>query len=325
MARPPSRSELRRQLAAARTPAPPPDRLDEQLETYMAEYEPRGISPEAWQSIQPVMIDWMRRYGSAPVEASRNRIIAIIVFLDWAHKADWNLTTDLLTPKHIDGFTQTFDASKSTRANYRSRLRGLGRKLNPETFDTQVSVPLEHKSVDAPYSAPELAEIIQFAHTQPTAILRRQTCATISLGLGAGLDSLDLRLLERRHIEDLADQGIMVNVPGRRSRTVWVRASFEDMLRDGIIGLRPDALVIGEVADRRNITGNLYRRAEADAKIVHIQQSRLRTTWLAALLSAHVPLVTVMQAAGLTSARTLTELVPHLDVAGDVADLREVR
>ena len=48
-----------------------------------------------------------------------------------------------------------------------------------------------------------------------------------------------------------------------------------------------------------------------------IEQSRLRATWLARLMTAAVPLQVVLTAAGLRSARTLADLLPHLPTDAD--------
>jgi hypothetical protein len=41
--------------------------------------------------------------------------------------------------------------------------------------------------------------------------------------------------------------------------------------------------------------------------------SRLRATWLADLLTEPIPLAMILRAAGLQSARTISELMPHID------------
>ena len=91
-----------------------------------------------------------------------------------------------------------------------------------------------------------------------------------------------------------------------------VRIEFEDLVRIGIDGLSPDDLVIGTSVSRRNVVGNLVARAELGS-VDHLDASRLRSTWLTWLLTRPVPLATIMAASGLQSARTLTELLDHLD------------
>ena len=45
----------------------------------------------------------------------------------------------------------------------------------------------------------------------------------------------------------------------------------------------------------------------------------MRTTWLAGLLISRVPLPVIMQAAGLTSARTITDLLPYVELGENVS------
>ena len=42
--------------------------------------------------------------------------------------------------------------------------------------------------------------------------------------------------------------------------------------------------------------------------VPHIEASRLRTTWIAELMSEAIPVQVILHAAGLKSARTLTDL-----------------
>jgi hypothetical protein len=150
-------------------------------------------------------------------------------------------------------------------------------------------------------------------------------CACVGLGLGAVLDATDLRQLRARHVADLAADGIRIEVPGAKPRTVWVRQDYETLVRIGLEGLAADRLVIGEKVDRRNAACSVFTRAVIVGNAPDIEQSRLRTTWLAALLTARVPLPVIMDAAGLKGARTLTDLLPYLDEPSDTSATREVR
>ena len=71
-------------------------------------------------------------------------------------------------------------------------------------------------------------------------------------------------------------------------------------------------LVLGRIADRRNIVSAIVEKAELFDEVPHLEAGRLRATWLSVLLSEHVPIAVVLDAAGLKSARTLTELIDTL-------------
>lgn len=111
---------------------------------------------------------------------------------------------------------------------------------------------------------------------------------------------------------DEGDDGIRIDVPDPRPRTVWVDANFEQLVRSAVADLAPAALVVGTKASRRNVAAKVFEVAHILGDAPHFEQSRMRTTWLARLLVSRVPLPIILQAAGLTSARTITDLVPLL-------------
>jgi hypothetical protein len=137
-------------------------------------------------------------------------------------------------------------------------------------------------------------------------------CAIVGLGLGAGLDSTDLRPLCACHVIDHGDDGIEITVTGRRPRTVWVDEEYRGLVREGVAGLRPNALVIGQKRDRSNIAAGVIEHAIIHRDAPHITQARLRATWLARQISQPIPLLSLMEAAGLQSVQTLVDIARFL-------------
>lgn len=165
---------------------------------------------------------------------------------------------------------------------------------------------------------------MRMATTQPRRIVQRQLQAAVGLGLGAGLDSEDLRDLIAAHVVDHGEQGIWIDVPGPRPRKVVVRACMEQLVRAGLEGVAVDELVLGKERHRRNVANKIYEHAVVLGHTPRPVQARLRATWLAAVLTAAVPLPAVMQAAGLKSARSLTDLLAYLNTGPtDLSALRE--
>jgi len=220
----------------------------------------------------------------------------------------------LLTTSVINEYIQ---ASKGTlseglRAERRRRLLALASNANPGP-DTPVKVaPLSHIAVKACYTPAEAGAIISVSQTQPTPAKTRALCAVVGLGLGAGLDSMDLRHLEIRHVVDEGDAGILVHVPGKRARIVPVRRALEPLVRIAIADRAAESLVIGVKKDRGNIASRAVEGA-ALFGVPHIEQSRLRSTWLADLMTDPIPVGLILKAAGLQSARSLADLIPHVD------------
>lgn len=91
-----------------------------------------------------------------------------------------------------------------------------------------------------------------------------------------------------------------------------MRKHFEVLLRSALAGRTPGELLLGQKQDRRNTAARAIERA-ALHNVPHIEPARLRATWLADVMTDPIPLALILQAAGLRSARTLSELLPHLD------------
>jgi hypothetical protein len=128
--------------------------------------------------------------------------------------------------------------TQKSRSDRRSRLRGIADQVNPDQAPTPTkSIP--RPAIKAPHSASEMANICRCAGLQPTVELTRQMCLCVSVGAGAGIDSSELKLLLGSHVVDLDDQGIRIDIPGDRTRSVWVLREYEDLLRRGLVGRSP--------------------------------------------------------------------------------------
>lgn len=219
----------------------------------------------------------------------------------------------VLTTNFIDEFIRVdmAGASDHLRAERRRRLLSVARTANPGPHVPARLTPIAHSSIKPCYSPSEFAVIKRACLVQPTEARRRDLACVVALAGGAGLDSVDMRDLLTDHIEDLEEHGILVHVQGPRPRVVPVRAALEDLLRGAITGRRSGELLIGTKQDRRNTAARAVERA-ALYNVPHIEPSRLRTTWLADLMTDPIPVALILQAAGLKSARTLSELQPHL-------------
>jgi hypothetical protein len=219
----------------------------------------------------------------------------------------------VLTTVFIDDYIRVgmADQDGHVRAERRRRLLAMATTANPGPNSPAKLAPVGHAAIKPCYSPHELALITRACRVQPTAARQRDLTKVVALGAGAGCDSVDVRLLTTAHLEDLGTHGIRVHIEGPRPRVVVVRARFEEMLRDAVADLPAGALLIGQKADRRNTAARATERA-ALHNIPHIEPARLRATWLADLMTDAVPLAVILQAAGLKSARTLSELQPHL-------------
>ena len=172
-----------------------------------------------------------------------------------------------------------------------------------------------------PYTDTEMAAIARIVRTQPSPIVARKLAAVVGLCRGAGASAADLRTLKVRDVADLGDDGILVTLgAGDTTRTVPVRRDYEAMVRRGIAGLAPRTPVVA-TSGAHNTVNHICAGAVALAdNAPPIEASRLRTTWIAELMTEPIGLHVLLAAAGLKSARTVTSIAAHL--AGSPAAYR---
>lgn len=219
----------------------------------------------------------------------------------------------VLTTAFIDEYVRLgmAGAGDTVRAERRRRLLALAATVNPGPTTPARLTPIPHATVKPPYTPQELAVIKRVACAQPTPARSRNLSRVVALGAGAGLDSVDQRDLHVEDIDDQDDDGLLVDVHGPRPRVVPLRRHMEGLLREALVGAKPTELVLGQKQDRRNTAARAVQGA-ALYRVPHIEPARLRATWLADLMTDTIPLAVILQAAGLKSARTLADLLPHL-------------
>ncbi|WP_395153817.1 hypothetical protein [Ilumatobacter sp.] len=303
-----------------------PDPLPPALQQRLVEYTLSGVDDMTWAAVRPVLIDVMQ-HSHIVGEASFGKHLGVVAkYLAYRHTNVMSLAIpDAFNIRQIDHYylNAITDAQQTTRNDYRSRLTNIAKRVNAGSGAPLTTPTIGRRSVRPGYTSIEEAAIIRCSLRQSSRVVRRQLCAIVGLCAGAGLDSTDLRHLESQHIVDHGQDGIEVTVAVGRVRTVFVRRRYEELVRIGIEALSSGQLVLGEHADRRNITTGIIARADLyDAPSP--DASRLRSTWLTWLLTQPVPIQLIMQAAGLQTARSLTELIAQLpDVdAGATRDLR---
>jgi hypothetical protein len=308
-----SRSEAKRLAAEVSEP-----RLVVPLPTgvaaFLDEYRPAGVGDVEWAAIWDVHREVMNRAGFV-TKATLDKYVAVVAgFLVWCHQRHLPLviesvfTRDTIDAFYVGGMTAHKHA---TRNDYRSRLHGLAPKVNPTLVAPTVFATDGYQHVRPGYTETEEAMIRRVALRQRRPLTRRQVCAVVGFGAGAGLDGKDLRSLRAQDVT-VSDDGIEVQVTGPRPRVTVVRHDYEQLVLIGIETLHPASLVLGRDIDRKSITSNILGRADVFDDAPKIEVSRLRSTWLMSLMRRSVPIQVILDAAGLQTARSLTDLVPHL-------------
>lgn len=309
----PSRAAVARHLAEVE--ARPKGRvLPENLAAVIDGYNPTWVPETTMVKIRPFLhaaITASTLSGRESVRKHCNHLTHIACFAVQRGTALEIYT--VLTSAFVDEYVRVGmeDQENHLRAERRRRLLALATNANPGPDVPAKLTPVGHSAIKACYTPAELAAITRVSAVQPTAARQRDLAIVVSLGAGAGLDSVDIRDLFTDHIEDLGEQGIRIHVQGPRPRIVTLRRRYEDLLRAAVADMPAGQLLLGHKQDRRNTAARATERA-ALHKVPHIEPARLRATWLADLMTDRIPVALILQAAGLRSARTLSELQPHL-------------
>lgn len=315
-----SRAEANRLMAEIEAEMARPAILTVEAEALIDGYS----SPTLPAQHAPAVKQFMRTVISASSltgqESIRKNLTHIKELALYAIERGLPLTVEaVMATTVIDDYTRRSTARDHLRAERRRRLLWLATQVNPGPTTPARLAPIGHSSVKAPYTPTEMATIRRYALEQPTPAKRRNLCAVVGVGAGCGGDSPDLRPLRNRHVKRTR-RGTFVAFQEPRPRVVVCRASYEPLLDIAATGA-PDRLLYGFKEDRRNIGARAVDNATLSG-CPHIEPSRLRSTWLADLMTDPIPVAVILKAAGLSSARTLADLLPHLDPWIDLKGLR---
>lgn len=308
-----SRREIQRQIAAANIDTSP-DELAKELGDMLDTYQPTGTTQAEWDNVRDVFVDTMRAAQIRGAESFKKHLGVVARFLLWrANEHQPVVFPDVFNQVDVDRYyMHGINGSDKTRNDYRSRLTNICKRVNPSPDAVLLAPPMTHRSVRPGFTDAEMRQIRLSVTRERSRLVRRQLCAVVGLCAGAGLSTTDLRALTVDRIVDHGVDGIEIRIPGPAARTVWVREEYEDLVRTGINDMAGSQLVIGSSENRKNVAGNLVARAGLH-DCPHFDASRLRSTWLTWMMTRPVPLQVILYASGLKSARTLTELLDHLD------------
>lgn len=282
------------------------------LEQRLATYVPRCMDEGEWRQIKPLLTNLMRRGKTQGETVFRQLVSDLALYLVWAHRRGTPLTV-AGTMRHdlIEQWVADMDHGNSTRNSRRGRLLNLASQVNPGATAPRKRAPIARPAMKPPYTRREVADLERLANNQPTPARKRQLAALLALGLGAGLGPEDLRDLRRSDITQNAHDVWWVHVAGRRPRRVPVRDRYVVLLQQGLKGVKESDLIIGRSTTRHNITGTVTDSIATDSFTTAPDQGRLRATWLLALVCAPIPISAIFAAAGINTARTITDILQY--------------
>lgn len=316
-----NKSAMRRAAQAAdATITAEPEPLPADLAAYLASFAPQKTPATDLPAVRPAVVAVMRRATHLRGRATFvKHVVDVTALATWAHGKGRDLTwTALMCHAVINDFARAThpDCTPTTVAQRAARLRNLASKLNPGPASPPQIEVSAYAAVRPPYTDAEMAHILRITATQPSPIVGRKLAAIVGLARGAGATAKDLRVVRARDIADRGDDGIDVTLRGAQTaRTVPVRRAYEQLVRTGAAGLVEGQLVVATRGGPNTVGSILDGVVDLSPNPPGVDAGRLRTTWIADLMCAPVPLHALLAAAGLRSARTISEI--HTALAAD--------
>ena len=225
----------------------------------------------------------------------------------------------MLCPATVDAYLAGGlpGASNGSLLAIRGDLRLLGTSLTREAPWVQRPEPITRTSLSAPYTEVEVAAIRRDVLRQSTPLRAQAGRAIVALGLGAGLDGRwNVHITGTDIVEN--DGLVTITVGDPAERLVVVRDEFADELLDLAAQAGSGRLVAGSTS--KNAAAKAAGRVVIDQGHISLSAKRLRSSWLLAHLANRTPLTALLQAAGLRSFASLSDLVPFLHNAVDPAE-----
>jgi hypothetical protein len=203
----------------------------------------------------------------------------------------------------------------ASRGNRRSQLLRVAEVLCGSKSCPLRLTPLPPSEPVRPYSVCEITALRSWATGQATPTRRRDAATLLSLGAGAGLAGEDIAQL-RAHMVTVDDMGVLVAVPGRRTRLVPVLFDWEGPLVEAARVISSERPLFGEgrTTTNKNFVSNFVAKSCGVGPRPSVQ--RLRATWIVHHLAARTPVVPFMTAAGVRSLEAITRylcFVPDID------------
>ena len=319
-----SAAEARRRVAEVNEQAGKAILQPADVVEYIANYRSPVATEDEWAVVGPVLKMLLSRSGLQSFESTVKHCTAASAYLLWRCREHLSLAVaDAMTFEAVDQFYLRGLGEMTARSknDYRTRLHGLAGRVNPGL--TAPTIVTQGYAVVRPgYTAVDVAAISRVALRLHPPLARRKLCAIVGFCLGGGLDPTELSHLTPSAVQDNGPAGIKVRVPGARARVVMIRRDFEGMVRIGLEGVPPSSPLLGRIKGRSGAVSAAIEKMDLyDCPTV--TGSRLRTTWLSWLLTQSVPLNVIMAAAGLKSARTLTDLMAQLPTVDPTELLRD--
>ena len=289
--------------------------LPSEVSKAIDEYTPQRVSETVWAGHGHLVADRVRAASPQGAENARRLLSAGAGLLAFVERNQIPLDPDVVfSDEVIERYVATaLGGSQASNATVRGRLRRLRDATSPK-----LSPQLGHTRVRPPYTTEELAGLWRVISNQPRERRTRRLQGLYCLCLGAGCDSRDLRTVSGEHV--YSDNGVVyVAIGGLNSRTVPVFSGLGSKLLSLAEGAG-EKLIIDGNPHAQNPINTLVGSATGGEDLPKLNVSRLRHSWMVAMMRARIPLAVLTQYAGFSSLRTLEDLIPYAEVpSGTIA------
>ncbi|MBC7761738.1 MAG: hypothetical protein H7201_08065 [Candidatus Saccharibacteria bacterium] len=205
--------------------------------------------------------------------------------------------------------------SDGTRRNHRAWVTRVAEAVNPDR-NPRAPMPMNARSMEAPYTEGELVAVDRWSAGQRTAYLRENSAVLVALGIGAGLTSVEIAQLRAGAVTVHPDGMVEVNVRVKDEfkRRVIVTSVWERLLADHVADIEEDAFVFLPKRSRteNDVVSSFVARTSRPTGTPIINVRKMRNTWFVEQMINRTDVLTLMEAAGLQSLESISKLAKYV-------------
>ena len=241
--------------------------------------------------------------------AARRLLWALAPFGVWADKSLGSFAAHSVNDRNVEVWISVVNAHlmQGWRNASRSVLRQVGRAVNPEGWP-ETPDAVGRPPACRPYDPDEEA-LLRFAAGLPGVDDPATSLWVAAASCGAGMRGPEISAAETGDLTEIEADRLVINVRGRDSRIVPIRAYWTDTARQAVRfaneRANPGPRFITP-KDRNAAARAAHRVSIGDASL---SLRRARATWLTAHLTAGTPLPVLRAVAGPLSTATLDDLL----------------
>lgn len=291
-------------------------------------YRPLDVDEKIWRAIATEVRRWVAPASPPHWRRALHLLQAASKLAAWCHERDIPISADnALRHTTIERFIATglSHFADSTRNTIRSRLMCLSSSACTSKAGNLPSSPrLPRARVKAPYEPQLIEQYLALADAQATARRRNGLAAIILPGAGAALSANEMRYVTGNHIS--FESGLQrVRLEARAPRWAFVLARYADRLQGLAMIAGTRLLLGGDSPERRDATAGLLSSIDGGRDLPPLEVGRLRSTWIVEHLTIGTRLDVLMEAAGLKSSTSITDLVRYVSAMSDAQKIEQLR